>query len=91
VERMKSITVKLDEATFRQLQEAAEAGGIKNQSELVRRALKTYLARESLAARKQAVADYAADAGAQQEAVGLAETGLDDLKDYLEQIEEGDA
>lgn len=87
---MKSITVKLDEATLRQLREAAKAKGIKNQSELVRRALKAYLAREALHAREEAIAAYAADSEARREAAELAETGIGDLQERLKQLEETD-
>ncbi|MEW6727525.1 ribbon-helix-helix domain-containing protein [Desulforudis sp. 1088] len=84
---MKSITVKLDQATLKQLKDIAAAKGFNNQSELVRRALKAYLAREALLMRKKAIAEYAADAGAQRETRQLAEAGMEDLDDYIKRIE----
>lgn len=87
---MKSITVKLDEATFEQLREVTRAKGIKNQSELVRCALKAYLARETLLARKQAIAEYASDLEARREAADLAEVDLADLREHLDLVERRD-
>ena len=87
---MKSITVKLDEATLRQLREVAKAKGIRNQSELVRRALKAYLVREALHAREEAIAAYAADPEARREAAELAETGIGDLQEHLDQLGDRD-
>jgi len=85
---LKSITVKLDEHTLRLMKDVAEARGISNQSELVRRAIKAYLAKESLLARERAISEYATDSEAGREVRNIAETGLGDLGEHIRYIEE---
>lgn len=84
---MKAITVKLDEETLRDLEALSKEKGGSNQSDLVRQALRRFIAQERLEARRQALADYVQDREAQRAMAGLADADAAEAAELLRRAE----
>lgn len=85
---MKSITVKLDDETVRELEALVREKGAESQSELVRQALRRYIAQERLAGRRAALTRYMQDTEAQRRMSDMAEVNVDEAARLLRQVEE---
>lgn len=84
---MKSITVKLEDDIVQELQALAKEKGMQSQSDLVRHALRRYIAQERLANRRAALARYIEDVEAQRQMADLAEADVDDAVRLLRRTE----
>lgn len=85
---MKAITVKLDDETAKDLEALVRERGAESQSDLVRLALRRFIAQERLSRRRLALEQYLRDAEAQKEMADLAETGMDEAAHLLRRVED---
>lgn len=85
---MKSITVKLDDETVRDLEALVREKGVENQSDLVRQALRRFIAQERLTSRRAALSRYIQDVEAQSRMSDMADVDVDEAAQLLRQVEE---
>lgn len=85
---MKAITVKLDDETARELEALVREKGAENQSDLVRHALRRFIAQERLTGRRAALSRYLQDTEAQREMSDLADADMEEAARLLRRLEE---
>ena len=81
---MKTIVVKVDDETYRQLKETA---GEESRSEIVRAALRDYLAKQRIGKRRREVEEYMRLSGERTAMKRLAEADMDHAAELLERVE----
>lgn len=81
---MVSVVAKIDEETLGALDKLC-AG--KSRSEIIRKALRQYVARHKLEERKQKVLEYMKDSSESEAMRQLAESGIDEAAELLQRAE----
>ena len=81
---MKTIVAKLDDDTFRQLEELAED---QSRSEVVRTAIREFIARQRIERRGREVEEYMRTSGESETMRQLAEADMDHAADLLARAE----
>lgn len=84
---MKAITVKLDDEMLRDLEALVREKGLESQSDLVRQALRRFIAQERLEARRNALSDYIQDREAQRAMADLADADVAEAAEHLGRAE----
>jgi metal-responsive CopG/Arc/MetJ family transcriptional regulator len=81
---MGTIIAKIDEETLRALDEMSGGGP---RSEVIRKALRQYVARHKLEERRRQVEEYVSSGGEAQEMSRLAESDIDEAAELLRKAE----
>ena len=81
---MRTIVAKLDDETCRQLDEAASG---RPRSEVVRTAIRQFLARQRIERRRREVEKYMGTSGESEMMREMAEANVDDAADLLARVE----